>query len=220
MTRRLTLADTAAPNLPQELLDDLPRAEAAAQRNLEQVKSAHRAELEHILAQLKEVGTHRVPSKAKVIRLRHLAGEYTKHFASQTACRTGCNHCCHIKAPIPEGEAKLIAKAIGRKVVTPKNVRLLDGQAYPSTSDEFFGVPCTFLKEGACSIYAHRPLVCRALVSMDDVDTLCRLVPGGSVPVPYLNTGDLQLQFILLHQDEPFADIREWFPSGIDAQKA
>ncbi len=50
--------------------------------------------------------------------------------------------------------------------------------------------------------------------NMDSVDTLCRLVPGVEVHVPYLNTVILKGYFAYLTQAEQFADIREWFPTN------
>lgn len=106
-------------------------------------------------------------------------------------------------------EAKLIAKAIGRRLAEPDeplNIETIAGRR------KFFGVPCSFLVDGKCSIYVHRPLVCRTLVNLDSVDTLCRLVPGVDVPVPYLQAVEMQGYFAYLTQDEQYADIREWFP--------
>lgn len=78
---------------------------------------------------------------------------------------------------------------------------------------KFFGVPCTFLVNGKCFIYAHRPLVCRTQVNLDSVDTLCQLVPGVDVPVPYLQAVELQGYFACLTHEEQYADIRELFPA-------
>jgi hypothetical protein len=57
-------------------------------------------------------------------------------------------------------------------------------------------------------------MMCRTLVNMDSVDTLCRIVKGVDVPVPYLNTLEMKAYFAYLTQTEQFADIREWFPAA------
>jgi Fe-S-cluster containining protein len=105
-----------------------------------------------------------------------------------------------------------MAKAIGRKLVEPDEK--LDIEAI-SQRQQFTGVPCTFLVAGKCSIYADRPLVCRTLVNMDSVSLLCELVPGASVPVPYLNSTEFQGYFAYLTRTEQYADIREWFPAEL-----
>ena len=71
------------------------------------------------------------------------------------------------------------------------------------------------MKDGECSIYAHRPLVCRTLVNMDDTSLLCELHQGVAIPVPYANSTRLQSAMALLHLDDTWADIREWFPAGV-----
>lgn len=110
---------------------------------------------------------------------------------------------------VPRSEAKLIAKAIGRKTAEPAHTFDIEQSA---GDRRHLGTPCTFLQNSKCSIYAHRPMMCRTLVNMDSVDLLCRLVTGVEVPVPYLNTVHLKGYFAYLTQDEQFADIRDWFP--------
>jgi len=204
--------EAAAPaNLPQELADHLPVAEAAAARNLETAKARYGPELPSLQSQLRHAQTPAVPVGSKLIQLRHIAGERSRIFASSTACGSGCNHCCHIEPTVPRSEAKVIAKAIGRRLAEPDeqlNIETIAGRR------KFFGVPCSFLVDGKCSIYAHRPLVCLTLVNLDSVDTLCRLVPGVDVPVPYLQEVEMQGYFAYLTQGEQFADIREWFPTA------
>lgn len=204
------LTAVADPTLPEEVLAHLPAAEIAAEENLERIERGPGAsKLKSLKTELRTTQTPSVPLANKVIRLRHIAGEWSNVFSAQTACASGCNHCCHIGTAVPRSEAKLISKAIGRKLTEPAEVFDIASSSRRST---FFGVPCTFLVEGKCSIYAHRPLVCRTLVNMDNTDLLCRLVPGGQVPVPYLNTVEIQGYFAYLTQSEQFADLREWFP--------
>lgn len=205
-----SLEASAPANLPQELADHLPAAQAAAARNLEAVKARCGPELSSLQSQLRHAQTPAVPVGSKLIRLRHIAGERSRIFASSSACGSGCNHCCHIETTVPRSEAKLIANAIGRPLAEPEerlSIETIAGRR------KFFGVPCTFLVNGKCSIYAHRPLVCRTLVNLDSVDTLCRLVPGVDVPVPYLQAVELQGYFAYLTHVEQYADIREWFPA-------
>lgn len=210
-----TSLQTIAPSgLPEELRVHLTDAETNARKNLAKVISAKEDILLSLQQQLKQTQTPKVPNGAKLIRLRHLAEGWSSVFSAQTACSSGCNHCCYIGVAVPRSEAKLIAKSIGKPISEPTE-RL--GIREMSGKDTFFGVPCTFLNDGRCSIYAHRPLVCRTLVNLDDIDTLCKLVPGVTVPVPYLNTTELQGYFAYLTQSEQFADIRQWFPAPVSS---
>ena len=206
----LTLAAPA--NLPDDLMTHLPIAEIAATKNMDAVRAAATPELNDLLRQLRQAQTPAVPAKTKVIRLRHIAGEWSRAFASKTACASGCSHCCNLGVMVPKSEAKLMAKAIGRQLVEPdQNLDLHSA----TERNSFLGTPCSFLADGRCSIYQHRPMMCRMLVNMDSVDLLCRIVDGVDVPVPYLNTLELKAYFAFLTQTEQFADIREWFPKVV-----
>ena len=197
--------------VPSDLVALLPAAEASAARNMAAVKRTSTAKLDDLRQQLHQAQTPTVPAGAKVIRLRHIAGEWSKLFSSKSACSSGCSHCCHLDVLVPTSEAKLMAKAIGCRISEPGEKRDMERASLQAS---FLGTPCTFSVENKCSIYAHRPMMCRTLVNMDSVDTLCRLVPGVEVHVPYLNTVILKGYFAYLTQAEQFADIREWFPTN------
>lgn len=91
-----SLEDSAPANLPLELAAHLPTAQAAAARNLEAAKARYGPELTSLQSQLRHAQTPAVPVGSKLIRLRHIAGERSRIFASSAACGSGCNHCCHI----------------------------------------------------------------------------------------------------------------------------
>jgi Fe-S-cluster containining protein len=203
------LTKAATNDLPPDLAAHLPMAEVSAAQNMATVKLASTPAIEHLRQQLCQAQTPSVPTGAKVIRLRHIAGEWSKVFSSKTACSSGCSHCCHLGVLVPKSEAKLLAKAIGRKFTEPTEQRNMERAGQET---KYLGTPCTFLVSNKCSIYAYRPMMCRTLVNMDSVDTLCRLVKDVDVPVPYLNTVSLKGYFAYLTQTEQFADIREWFP--------
>lgn len=204
-----TLSQVAAANLPPELLARLPLSEVAAEANLKRIQAKRLPAIQLLQSHLRQATSAAIPRSQKLIRIRHIAGEYSQLFATETACASGCSHCCHVDVLVPRSEAQLMAKALNQSVSEPQAVVSLE-TAHLRTS--FVGTPCTFLKEGKCSIYARRPLVCRTLVNLDSVSTLCELIPGAQVPVPYLNTVTLQSVFAKVTQAEDFADVREWFP--------
>src|SRR3990167_2374390 len=56
------------------------------------------------------------------------------------------------------------------EAVTEQAPPLEAEDAMDATAACWQGVPCSFLKEGRCSIYRHRPLACRLQINMDDDD--------------------------------------------------
>lgn len=108
---------------------------------------------------------------------------------------------------LSEIEAQVIGEEIGRK---PAKVKAHPTQV--SRHQPSYGNPCTFLKEGRCSIYASRPMVCRTHLNMDSDDLLCELVEGAPIPVPYANATALLAQYYRLGAGGVFGDIRDFFP--------
>lgn len=94
---------------------------------------------------------------------------------SQIACASGCGACCHQLVAIAPAEAAAIARFVDQNV-TPQaraeiidRVRALDTATRGKTAIERarLRLPCAFLERGSCSIYAARPLRCRAVHSRD-----------------------------------------------------
>ena len=117
--------------------------------------------------------------------LRAMAAEWEAEFARQKSrygskiqCRLGCTDCCHHLFRITELEAAYVSKGVkelepearGRMEERARNYqqdreRLL---AEHAVEDAWGTLPppgmrlaCPALENGACQIYAHRPLVCR-----------------------------------------------------------
>ena len=107
------------------------------------------------------------------------------------SCRAGCGACCVQLVPISRTEARHVADVVDglepeRRAVVLERFRvakermraagMLDRLLALSAPDnpdtpvavarDYFrvGVPCPFLEEGSCSIYADRPLRCREYV--------------------------------------------------------
>jgi Fe-S-cluster containining protein len=148
--------------------------------------------------------------------------------AGLSPCRAGCSHCCHMGTFVAEPEAVAISKAIGVSLsdvlagrVTRASDVLQGGKAMEHAKavremvhDEFYGVPCTFLVDGSCSIYKHRPMACRYLVNLDVDALLCRLVPGETIEARYLNMQRQQAGYVAaMGMNARIADIRDWFPA-------
>ncbi len=130
-------------------------------------------------------------------------------YGPASACKPGCSHCCHIPVKLTKAEADAIGEAISRR---PTPV-----EQHEEMQDEFS--PCPLLHDNKCVAYAHRPSVCRSHLNMDVDDLLCRLVPGASIPVLYLDTRPLTMARVFTGGRSGMADIRQWFPRSIFAAK-
>lgn len=85
----------------------------------------------------------------------------------QISCRKGCSACCHMEVEVTSYEAKILGKlvkdghAIDRSRLQRQSQRTLQDAQWkqgPRNADN----PCVFLNgEGSCSIYEHRPVMCR-----------------------------------------------------------
>jgi Fe-S-cluster containining protein len=151
------------------------------------------------------------PLDRKVIRLRQIADKVAAVIAPATPCRKGCGACCHDPAIISEVDAMLVAEATGTPLASPR--RLFDVAAGEKARQDYFanyvGVACAFLREGSCSIYAHRPVVCRVHHSIEDTPAPCD--DGGrpaAVDLTEIYLGELRMMGRMML----YADIREFFP--------
>ncbi len=106
------------------------------------------------------------------------------------ACRTGCNYCCHQVVSARAAEIFLLARAI-RALPAPAAARLTArvGEAAAATSGMKVAerhrrnLACPLLEDGRCSLYADRPLACRAFASTD-VEACRRAFAHEPVQIP------------------------------------
>ena len=150
----------------------------------------------------------------KVIRMRKIADDAAAVIGPFTPCAKGCSACCHNPALISEVEAMVIAQATGANLASPQ--RIFDVAAGEAARREYFspyaGVACTFLKDGACSIYKDRPMVCRVQHSIESSPAGC---DGGRQPASVDLTEIFLADLRMMGRMMIYADIREFFrPQG------
>lgn len=93
------------------------------------------------------------------------------------ACHAGCHFCCFNQIELTPPEALLIGHHVDRHFSQEDKQRLLDhvdltlikmsGQSKIELARLRRDLPCPLLKAGRCSVYPVRPLLCRAMHSLN-----------------------------------------------------
>ena len=163
----------------------------------------------------KALGATGASRRYKYTRLVELADRAAALMAPDVTCRKGCAHCCRIPVAISAGEARQIAKFIGR-TAHPVST--------PATREEniarFTGKPCPFLKDNLCTVYEVRPMVCRLFHSLEDNPELCDSAKHPGYPIRRINDDPFVYAWSWLLSDEQSCDIREYFPTTYESSGA
>lgn len=123
-----------------ELLANIDAREAglggdtAVQAKLDRLNVQHRT-LREDEARLWRVASSATSSRQRVLWLRRALEPVLNAVAGDSACRTGCAHCCHIAVLITEREARVIAREAGRALQQPGTGHSLQ----PEWSSDDFG---------------------------------------------------------------------------------
>lgn len=188
---------------------------AVAQRNFERIAQVPQASRESIERRLDFIHDMKASAQAKQVRLIKLVDEVAAVIAKHSPCRRGCDACCQFPVIIFESEARRIGKAIRR---APVAVAWRPPDQMRAAAQAFNRVPCPFLRNHQCTIYADRPLSCRQHHSLDDGPEQCAvdLPPEDSYVPKYGPMAEIELAYglVLALNGEAAGDIREFFPSA------
>lgn len=196
-------------SLPSEVIERLKTAESVAESNLQKIRVRVEPLMPAANKFLQSLHKPGIPKAQRVMGLRYVTKSLMKEVTLNSACRPGCSHCCHVLVGMTQTEADIIGKAIGRKPVKLTESKLLPKKDYG------YHMPCTFLVDGSCSIYEHRPITCQVYFNLDADNLLCHLIPGKLVPLPLFNATSYQHESVRLAGDDVRGDIREFFPPKI-----
>lgn len=154
--------------------------------------------------------------RSKIFAIQKISSDVRQVSASFAACSKGCSNCCHQRVELSQTEADTIAHNIKRKAVQLSPAyKLPDMDAFGSTT------PCNFLVEGECSIYEHRPFMCRNYVNLDKDNLLCSFenweLGKAKSPmhtgIPMQNPGPLLVAYQQVSSRDVVGDIRDFFPA-------
>jgi len=86
--------------------------------------------------------------------------------AGDIPCRMGCNYCCKDeRIVLTEKEAVLAVKHVEEQLDTAQRGRVVESILASTPTSDQASVPCAFLIDERCAIYADRPLACRSYFS-------------------------------------------------------
>lgn len=128
------------------------------------------------------------------VHVERLSQRYQAHMA----CKKGCSFCCADRFEISAVEALYLKAGFDQlptetQVLIQKNLELGAGQA--GSNEALPGQHCPMLVDGACSVYQHRPITCRAyglLVSWQGQISTCSL--------NFNNLQDTQLEVLAIDE--------------------
>lgn len=185
------------------------------EENYDAIMERSGAEIERLCGRvLDKVMESQAPKVRKVVRLREIGHQIAALIGPNTPCKRGCSHCCHIAVAVTKTEADLIGEYTGR---VPAILPARSGQEMIDNINagikSYLGVPCVFLGvEGECTIYPVRPIPCILHHTVAPDSTCCDTTKGVQ-RVPALDVHSVSIAMGFVCQDEPIADLREFFPS-------
>jgi len=150
--------------------------------------------------------------KATHERFRDVAVRMQAAIAPNSACKgRGCSACCYISVVISDVEADALGSNLG---VLPR--KKVAQERREDVVDAWFGVPCTFLRNGECSIYENRPIACVLNHSLGPDPSMCStsIAPEDSC-VPRMNLIGFWVQYIAAMKHKGWSDIRRFFPQEV-----
>jgi hypothetical protein len=113
-----------------------------------------------------------IPRAGEAAEIAHLAFEASVKVAvppQQLACKMGCAFCCHGIVTITAPEAFRLAGVL-RDRGSEAIARFRDAAKFTAgkSPEQRLGakLPCAFLQNNSCSVYAARPIACRQVTSL------------------------------------------------------
>ena len=117
--------------------------------------------------------------------------------SDETKCAKGCHHCCFHPITLSQEEFRSIQEA-------PISKERLNAQIGHFSADQpisYEDRACIYLKDGQCSVYEERPLICR-LTHVSSVPQNCHLEGGEAIThLPVTKAALMAGAYYMLHND-------------------
>ena len=118
-----------------------------------------------------------------------------QRYPTQITCQAGCDGCCYQQFTVFAIEAHHLAQAVTD--LAPEMRQHLLARLQPTDPWRIIdtAAPCVLLEHGRCSLYTHRPLICR-MHGFPIASTMIERPDGGQRDCCPLNFTDVPLQDI------------------------
>jgi hypothetical protein len=118
-----------------------------------------------------------------------------QRYPTQITCQAGCDGCCYQQFTVFSIEAHHLAQAV--TALAPEAQQHLLARLQPADPWRVIDAasPCVLLEHGRCSLYTHRPLICR-IHGFPIASTMIERPDGGQRDCCPLNFADVPLQDI------------------------
>jgi Fe-S-cluster containining protein len=119
-----------------------------------------------------------------------------QRYPTQITCHAGCDGCCYQQFTVFSVEARHLAQAV--TALTPEARQGLLARLQQDDPWRIIdtSTPCVLLEHGRCSLYEHRPLICR-IHGFPIASTMIERHDGGQRDCCPLNFTDVPLQDIV-----------------------
>jgi Fe-S-cluster containining protein len=121
-------------------------------------------------------------STEKLNWLRKEVDSLLKESSGNSQCKKGCHYCCYHPISLSVLEMEDIKTL--KKEPHPERLEAQKGHFNGSQEIQYEDRACVYLKEGTCSIYENRPLICR-LTHVASEPIHCHL-ENNEVPIEHL----------------------------------
>jgi len=153
--------------------------------------------------------------RSKLLELRKLSDRVADAISDNVACKgNGCSHCCYQAVTITSIEAGWLEEASGRKASLNVHRGLEDLEQMRA---DFTGHPCPLLaRDGACSVYASRPIACRLSMNIGASPFFCDTsIPAELSSVPALDLTQFWIIYSQITEKATLGDVRDFFNGDV-----
>lgn len=131
-----------------------------------------------------------------VARVDAFGQAIAQRYPTQIACHAGCDGCCYQQLTVFPIEAHHLAQAVAALPAEARQHLLARLQQVDPWHIVDAPTPCILLEHGRCSLYTHRPLICR-IHGLPIASTMIERADGGQRDCCPLNFTDVPLSDIV-----------------------